>query len=58
MVAVSLDGAAKEVGMVLKDKLYDRFRELDQFKQITAKLALTTPRDVKTESYGNAVSVC
>ncbi|CAM9640316.1 unnamed protein product [Ectocarpus sp. 8 AP-2014] len=57
VVAVSLDGAAKEVGMMLKDKLYDRFRETDQFKQITTKSALKAPGDVKPESYGNAVNV-
>ncbi|CAN0132889.1 unnamed protein product, partial [Ectocarpus sp. 6 AP-2014] len=57
VVAVSLDGAAKQVGMMLKDKLFDRFRETDQFKQITAKSALKAPGDVKPESYGNAVNV-
>ncbi|CBN77106.1 hypothetical protein Esi_0036_0046 [Ectocarpus siliculosus] len=57
VVAASLDGAAKEVGMMLKDKLFDRFRETDQFKQITAKSALKAPGDVIPESYGNAVNV-
>ncbi|CAM9445951.1 unnamed protein product [Ectocarpus fasciculatus] len=57
VVAVCLDGAAQEVGVMLKEKLYDRFRETDQFKQITAKLALEAPGDVETESYGNGVTV-
>ncbi|CAM9279854.1 unnamed protein product, partial [Ectocarpus fasciculatus] len=34
-VAKILDNAAREVGKVLKDNLYNRFRDTDQFKQIT-----------------------
>lgn len=36
--ARSLDVAAKEIGKMLKENLYDKFRETDQFKQITGML--------------------
>ncbi|CAM9446022.1 unnamed protein product [Ectocarpus fasciculatus] len=36
--ARSLDVAAKEIGKMLKENLYDKFRETDQFKQINGML--------------------
>ncbi|CAM9482538.1 unnamed protein product [Ectocarpus sp. 12 AP-2014] len=37
-VAQILDNAAREVGKMLKENLYNRFRDTDQFKQITGAI--------------------
>ncbi|CAN0081572.1 unnamed protein product [Ectocarpus sp. 12 AP-2014] len=49
-VARGLDAAAKEVGKMLKENLYDKFRQTDQFKQITGMLFSTMAGDDKNGS--------
>ncbi|CAM9955633.1 unnamed protein product [Ectocarpus sp. 8 AP-2014] len=48
--ARGLDAAAKEVGKMLKENLYDKFRQTDQFKQITGVLFSTNACDDKNGS--------
>ncbi|CAN0335808.1 unnamed protein product, partial [Ectocarpus sp. 12 AP-2014] len=49
-VARGLDAAAKEVGKMLKENLYDKFQQTDQFKQITGVLFATKIGDDKNGS--------